>query len=186
MQDLFVFKEVYGSGQGEHVAPLTPDVLDVPRTEAAAALERHFQTLLRRALIAMHTIKPDPEHIHDWLERLLDGLQTFPKSLHQYAELNAEWDPDKVRKYLVEKRFYGRDDVLIRLARDVQRGATVAPQQVVEACEATGRSHSRYARALAKAIDYLVAAGELFDGRIDLDEGRRRFDVGVPELSIQD
>jgi DNA repair exonuclease SbcCD nuclease subunit len=57
---------------------------------------------------------------------------------------------------------------------------------VVEAVAATDKTHSRYARALANAIDYLVAAGDLFDGRLSPEEAKGRFDVGVPELSLQD
>jgi hypothetical protein len=43
-----------------------------------------------------------------------------------------------------------------------------------------------YACALAKALDYLVAGSELFRGDIATEEARRRFEIGVPELSLQD
>lgn len=185
MQDLFVFKEVYGSGLGPNAPLFPPTLLAVPVTEAEAKAEEYFRVLLRRALIAMHTIAPDTGNIHNWLTAFLSRLQTYPKSLHQYARLAAEWDPDKVRRYLIEKNFYCRDDELIQLARAIQRGATVTGAQVEAARAGIQPCHSRYARALAKALDYLLAAGELYAGRITEQQARQRFDVGIPELSLQ-
>lgn len=186
MQDLLVFKEVYASGHGPMADPFTPGVLTCPQSEADARAEEVFRVLLRRALIAMHTIAPDSGDIHAWLTAFLKRLQTFPKSLNQYAQLAAEWDPVKVKKYLTDKNFYCRDDALIRCARDAQRGSTVRPEQVLDALAATDKTHSRYARALAKAMEYLLAAGRLLCGEIDVQEAQRLFDVGVPELSIQE
>lgn len=185
VQDIFIFKEVYGSGVGENADPFTRDVLSTP-SESEAHLEGYFRVLWRRALIAMHTIAPDGDNIQPWLTGFLNGLQTFPKSLSQYAELAANWESATVQKYLIDKNFYRRDDVLIQLARDIQRGSTVTPQNVTDGVAATDKTHSRYARALAKALDYLVAASELYADEIDLETGKERFDIGVPELSLQE
>ena len=184
VQDIFIFKEVYGAGAGDFSDPFTRAVLQTP-SESEAHLEEYFRVLWRRALIAMYTIAPDGDNIQPWLSAFLNGLQTFPKSLSQYAELAANWDNETVKKYLIDKNFYRRDDVLIRLARDIQRGSTVTAQNVLAGVAATDQTHSRYARALAKALDYLVAASELYDGEIDLEEGKERFDISVPELSLQ-
>ena len=186
MQDIFVFKEVFGNGEGTLADPFTQAVLQTPRSEGEAQLEEYFRVLLRRALISMHTIAPDGDNIQPWLDAFLEHLQTFPKSLHQYAQLAADWDQEKVKKYLIDKNFYRREDALIQLAREIQRGSTVNSQSVLAALELTDQTHSRYARALAKALDYIVAATALFNDEIDLQEGKRRFDIGVPELSLQD
>ena len=185
VQDIFIFKEVYGSGAGEFADPFTRAVLQTP-SESEAHLEEYFRVLWRRALIAMHTIAPDGDNIQPWLSAFLNGLQTFPKSLHQYAELAANWESETIKKYLIDKNFYNRDDVLIQMARDIQRGSTVTAQNVLDGVAATDKTHSRYARALAKALEYLVAASELYAGEIDLDDGKQRFDIGVPELSLQE
>jgi hypothetical protein len=134
----------------------------------------------------MHTIAPDSDDIQAWLTSFLERLQGYPKSLRQYARLAAEWDPDKVNRYLIQKNFYCRQDELILCARDIQRGSTVSEERLQRALHMTGKQHSRYARALAKAIEYLLTAGELYSGKILLEEAKRRFDVGVPELSIQE
>lgn len=186
MQDIFVFKEVFGSGIGQGADPFTAAALAPTATEGEAKLEEYFRVLLRRALIAMHTIAPDSQNIHPWLTAFLQRMQTFPKSLEQYAALAARWDPAKVKKYLTDKHFYCRDDALIRLARNIQRGSTVTADQLAAAHAATDRTNSRYARALARALDYLLAAGELFDGRLAPADAATRFDIGVPELALQD
>ncbi len=186
MQDIFVFKEVYDSGRDDDPPGLSRRVLRAFDDEGEASVEMAYRVMLRRALIAMHTLNPDKQHIDDWLNAFFGGLQTFPKSLNLYARLAAEWDPAKVKRYLIDKHFYSRDDVLIRLARDIQRGSTPPPGAVEQAIDQTDRSSSRYARSLARAIDYLLAAGDLFNGRIDLEEAKNQFDIGVPELALQD
>jgi hypothetical protein len=190
MQDLFVFREVYNHGQGDPQDLFSPAVLKLPDTDAAQANEMVYRTLLRRALIAMHTINPDADNVHDWMHRFFKGMQQYPKSLEQYRSLAEAWDPAKVKMYLTDKHFYESDDDLIRLARSIQRGESVESEEVQKAYDAIDADHStqqsRYARALAKALDYLVAAGEAFGGEIDERETAQRFDIGVPELSLQE
>ncbi len=185
-QDVFAFREVYGSGRTPLAGPFSEDVLDAPADEAGKAFEHCFRTLWRRGLIGMHTLNPDREHIHDWLTAFFDHVQTFPKSLELYAQIARDWPADKVRQYLVEKKFYHRDDIAIQTARNIQHGCRVNSEEVVAAIAATEDTHSRWGRALRKAIEYLLAAGELFEGKINLSTARTRFDVGVPELSLQD
>jgi len=185
--DVFIFREVYGSGRGEHAAPFEWVTLVNPMDDTDRAFETLYRVMLRRALIGMHTLNPDKQHIDDWLNAFFTGLQTFPKSLRDYADINAKWDPAEVKKFIIDGHYYVREDEMIVLARKVQRGETVTTEQLLAALDfdpETDQSQSRYARALAKATDYLLAASELFDGKIGIDEAKKRFDVGVPELSL--
>ena len=189
MQDLFVYREVYQQGGADGAGLFNPTVLDFPRHEGAASAEWLYRTLLRRALIAMHTFNPDPSDTHAWMDKFFEGMQQYPKSLEQYRELNETWDPAKVKLYLTDKHFYDGDDPLIRLARTIQHGGEVTAEQVQQAYDAvdadTATDQSRYARSLAKSLDYLLAATAAFRGEIDEAETARRFDIGVPELSLQ-
>ncbi len=188
MQDVFVWREVFNQGHdrdGATAWPFSPEVLAQP-SGSAAETEKIYRLLLRRALIAMHTLNPDKQNIQSWLDGFIDGMQTYPKSLEQYAKLAAEWDPMLVKRYLTDKRFYVAEDALIQLARAAQHGRAITEAQVREAMSATDKTHSRYARALAKAMEYLIAAGECFEGRITPEQAAKRLDIGVPELSIQD
>ncbi len=186
IQDIFVFREVYGQGKGEDAGPFPHEILHVPTTEAETRFEAYMRVLWQRALIGMHTFKPDTGNIDTWLDAFFDGLQTFPKSLAQYAELNANWDPAKVKKYLTDKHFYDRADELIVQARTIQAGSTVKPEAVVEAMAVTDKTRSRYARTLRRAMEYLLAAGDLYRGRIDPEAAKTALDIGVPELSLRE
>ncbi|MEM6394627.1 MAG: hypothetical protein AAF797_17820 [Planctomycetota bacterium] len=192
LQDLLVFKEVYASGRPDNptsVPGLTQHVLTALTGEPEANAELLFRTLLRRALIAMHTLNPDDDHPDAWIEQLLTRLQTYPKSMYQYAQLAAEWPQDKVRQYLTEPNFYCREDTLIQTARALQHGSSLTPEQVADAHQQTpftDAAKSRYARALSRALDYLLVAGQLYRKEIDTDTARTGFDVGVPELAVTD
>jgi len=185
MQDLLVLREVFGHGEGEHAGAFARPLLTAFNTREAAPLESAFRALLTRALIAMHTIKPDPDHIHEWLDALIHAVQNYPKSLAYYAELDQTWDPGMVKQYLTDLHFYDRDDRLIRLARAIQHGRTVDPAEVAEAHAADTPGPSRYARALSRALDYLIAAGQIIEGRLDRSAAQQALDIGVPELSLQ-
>jgi hypothetical protein len=49
---------------------------------------------------------------------------------------------------------------------------------------ATTEQSSRYARALKKGMQYLLGAGQLWRGEIDVAQAKTTFDVGVPEHSL--
>jgi hypothetical protein len=185
-QDICTFRQVYGGGSGDYPGPFTRQLLQEPLDEGEAQLEAYFRVIWRRALIGMHTISPDNENFNEWLTRLLDFMQDFPISLRQYARVAAEWHPAKVKQYLQDKNFYQVDDRLIHLARRAQYGSRVTSDEIVAAVEQTDRGSSRYARALAKALHYLIAASELFDERIDEATARERLEIGVPELAEGD
>ena len=182
--DVFVFKEIYGGGSGPDAGPYPRAILDAPVTEGQRQLEEYFRVVWRRAIVAMHTFSPDRSDMQGWMDKLLDTLQQFPMEMARYARIAAEWDPAKVKRYLEDTHFYDRDDPLIRCARDIQHGRAVSAAEVVAAAGATDESSSRYARALAKGLGYVLAAGRLYAGEIDVAEAKTRFDVGVPELSL--
>ncbi|HEV2123547.1 MAG TPA: hypothetical protein VGW38_12330, partial [Chloroflexota bacterium] len=123
--DIFVFNEVYGGGEGPNAEPYPRAILQGPTTEAQRQLEEYFRVIWRRAIIAMHTFSPDRMDMHSWMDKLLTTLQQFPMSMERYARIAAEWDPEKVRRYLIETHFYDRDDALIRCARGIQHARPV-------------------------------------------------------------
>jgi hypothetical protein len=183
-QDIFILREVYGGGVGEHAAPFNVAILQNPATPAEAKFEEYARVVFRRLLISLHTFAPDSDNMQHWLSELFERLQTFPLDLRQHARIAAEWDAVKVQRYLIAKRFYDRDDPVIQVARRMQQGVVTTPAAVVTALAGTSDASSRYARALRKALDYLLAATELFEGKIDEAAAAQRFDIGVPELAL--
>lgn len=148
------------------------------------AFEDAFRVIWQRALIGLHTFAPDFSDPVGWLDRLLDTIQHYTVSLDRYARAAQEWAPDKVKRYIEETRFYNKDEPLIAAARALARGEKVQPALVVSALEATDDRSSRWARSLAKALRYILAAGRFRAGEIGLEEVKALFDVGVPENSL--
>lgn len=182
--DIFIFREVYGHGEGPHAEPYPAAILNESTTERQRRIEEYFHVLWRREIVAMHTFAPDRSDIHGWLNKLLYAMQDFPMELSRYARVAAEWDPAKVKRYLTDTHFYDRSDPVIQAARKIQHGEHVAGDAVVSAVAATADDSCRYARALAKAVSYVVAASRLYEGAITEDEAKTHLDVGIPELSL--
>lgn len=199
--DVLLFREVYGAGSGGD-APLAPGlagsglptarvnpyqraVFQEPEAPQGQELEALFRTLWQRALISMHTFSPDSRDMLGWLDRLLDVVQPFYLDLDHYRRVHkGGLQTEKFRRYIYETNSYDPADPLVRLARDVQAGKRATGGQLEHAMDVTTDASSRYARALRKGLGYLLAAGELWRGEIDVDGASRRFDVGVPERSL--
>ena len=199
--DVFVFHEIYGSGQGGDEAavngsalptalanPYQREVFRAPtaeqRDEMKGQFEAYFRVAWQRALIAMHTFSPQRDDVHGWLDRLLATLQDYYIDLDHYERVITQPDPAKFEAYLEDTRFYERTDPLIVAARGIQRGKDVPPAAVEAAFAATSEHSSRYARALHKGLGYVLAGGRLWRREIDEEEAKRGFDVGVAELSL--
>lgn len=186
-QDICSLREVFGGGQGPLAGPLPKAFLDSPQGPGAQGVEAYLQMLWRRSLIAMHTFSPDSGDMGAWLDRFFDCNEAFGIDLKLYARVAQEWDPAKVQLYLLDKKFYDRSDRLIELARQVQAGRAVEGAEVAAVTARTCDAHSsRYARAIAKALDYLQAASDLLEARITPEDAKARFDVGKPETFIQE
>lgn len=157
--DVFLFRTVYASGQGEPYAPgiLSLDVI---------GLEAGLRSLWQRALIGLHTFIPDQQDVEGWLERLFKTRQQFYVDLERYAEAFADPDPGKVRRFLDEVNFYQEQDPLIRLARSIQAGKPETEIDLPAAVDAAA-SQSQYAQALRRGYCYLEAASRYFTGQLD-------------------
>lgn len=180
--DVFLFREVYRCG---HRGPYSPQVLEEAPDRSATdgsrqdEVEQLLRTYWRRALLSLHTFKPDSDDIEGWLERLFDARQRFRVEIRRYAEALANPDPQKVRRFIEEVNFYDASEPLIRFARSVQRGAPEESIDLDEAFEAAAEG-SQYARALRRGLGYLRAGSAFFEGRLERDVLEDRLDIGKP------
>jgi hypothetical protein len=179
--DVFLFREVYGSGQ---VEPYAPEMLEATMASSPAArafevdeIESLFRSVWQRALIGLHTFIPDEEDIDGWLERLFDTRQRFYVDIRRYGSAFADPDPDMVKRFIVGVHFYEGQDLLIRLARSIQRGAPDEGIDLQEALAAAA-SQSQYAQALRRGYLYMQAASDFFERRIDEQTFRDRLERG--------
>lgn len=177
--DVFVFREVYDNGRREpyHGDLLQPETLDAAADANVVAMEELLGVLLRRRLIAIHTLKPDGDDVESWLDRLLGLVQWSTVNVQRYAEALAHPDPDKVRRFIVETNFYDRDEPIIDAARRLREADDALPADEVAAA-VLARAASHYALALQTACGYLRAAGQFVTTDMAPDELAKRFDIG--------
>jgi hypothetical protein len=174
--DAFIYKEVYLN------APDSPYDswafgIDAPPEKGKWEVARDlFHTLLQQSLIELHTFIPDPEDGWGWVDRVETLRQRFRVDLERYARAVAEPDPEKVRRFIVEPKFYLADDPLPALARRIQRGETVEADAVHKALSQKALSH--YGAALRKGLTYLYSADAFFAGDLSAEELRVRLDIG--------
>jgi hypothetical protein len=179
--DVFLFRQIYGSGQHE---PYSPSTLEAdmassvaPQAFAVGEIESVLRAFWQRALLGLHTFIPDQADIEGWLERLFRARQQFYVDIARYAQAYSDPDPDMVRRFIVEVNFYDPCDPLIRLARSLQWGAADEGVDLQEAVEAAG-SQSQYAQALRRGYLYLQAASDYFVGQIVQETLKDRLERG--------
>ncbi len=167
--DVTLFREVYRNGLEE---PLSPALFSLK-----SKIEPQFKAFWQGVLLDQHEfvdmlVEPDRR----WLVALERSRQEYYVDLARYAEAYEHPDPDLVRKYITEPKFYDAKDDLVRLARAIQRGESVAQNAVPEALE-SGKNGSQYAHALARGLRYLRAANNFFLGKMPVDQLRSAWDV---------
>ena len=134
-----------------------------PSAEAdAEAIAGLFNGMWHRALIRLHTIKPDEGDVERWMSGLLDWHTADRDLWHRYAEAVARPDPETRRQHVTDVNFYAPSDRIIGLAETIRQGDLQAGYDIAAAAEAPGQS--RYALALADAYGRLRAAAAFLDG----------------------
>jgi hypothetical protein len=119
-----------------------------------AAVGDLLELLHLRARLGLHTLNPDGEDIHGWLE----GLVVWWKDQHDLlVALAAAYTSPDSGKMGLASQFYNPGDPLIRLARLLQFGEVTPPAGLSAALDQAGRG-SGYARALADGLEALRKA----------------------------
>ena len=108
-----------------------------------------FDLMHVRRRLGLHTLNPDTG-IHQWLEGVITWWHDEHDLRAALAAIYTAPDPAKTREFVSE--FYNPADPLIRLARGFQF-AEVPPADALGPALNKAASGSRYARALAEAIE---------------------------------
>jgi hypothetical protein len=179
--DVFVLRTVYAGGTK---GPYSPQAVhEVPDPPAGAEdisvqeVENLLRAIWQRALVGLHTFKPDHSDAEGWIERLIEARQEWRVDITRYARAFADPDPDKVRRYIEEINFYDPDEPLIRLARSLQAGEA-DPSVDLDQALRPDAVESKYGLALRRGFGYLDAASSFFQRDIADAELRERLDIG--------
>ena len=180
--DIIVYREVYDSGRRPGMSPhLLEDTLrghPASRSVAVAPVERAFGGVIQRTLLSLQRFSSQEHNPGPWLERFQKQLQDYYVDIHRYARAIEEPDPDFLRRFILDNRFYDRRDPLIRLARALQMGAPHSDTPLETAVE-QAKNQSQYAQTIRQGYLYLLASSEYFERKIDESELRRRLDLGT-------
>lgn len=133
-----------------------------------------FHVLLMRALIALHTIRPDKPgrgrytSVHAWLEGLFELHQSFGPEAERYTSALTRPDADEAQTYVGNGHFYRADEPVLVLVRLIQEGGQASPGQIAAALDQ--EAESQYAAAVQLSLRYLLSAHRFFVGKSDLIE----------------
>jgi hypothetical protein len=111
-------------------------------------------------------LTPDLTDSKAALDNLLQGVQWLYVDVEALVRAYNEPDPALVEKFRVESEFYDAGDPAIAVARAVQRGEEVAPEEGRTAV-AEGANGSAYGRALELGIEYLRRVSAFWRGEAD-------------------
>ncbi len=170
--DVFLFREVYGSGREEPYCPTTLQTHmqsdPTAKTLRIDQLEECFYSVWQQSFLRQHSFVKKRPYPDNRIELLINKRQGLRVDIRRYAEAFTNPSPDKTGRFIVDINFYDGKDPLIRLARSIQNGQ---PDETIDLHEAVdaARAQSLYARALRKGFTYLQAASDYFQGRIDLE-----------------
>jgi hypothetical protein len=177
--DVLMLNKRFGRGTA-----LGGDFLDPLKTVAKPELDRLMRETLRRELIAIHTLNPDDDHIHNWLDGLINRGQAFNIKVAEYERIFTNPDSDKWNEYLVETNFYDESSPLIEITQRLVAGESVGGDKVQEALDGTTIANGRYAKTLKRAVEYIKDASRLWRGELTVEETKPKFDIGIAELAM--
>jgi hypothetical protein len=181
---VIVFREVYDCGRKKG-SPISPYLLQdnlgghpASAAMAVAPMEGALGGVVQRTLLGLQGFAGGETDAAKWLARFQKQLQDYYVDVHRYARSVEQPDPDFLRRFILDNRFYDRRDPLIRLARALQAGKQL-PDIPLETAVAQAEHQSQYAQTIRQGYLYLAASSEFFEEKIGEEELRRRLDLGT-------
>jgi hypothetical protein len=176
--DAVTVREVYSAGDLSTLSPLeliTRHIFEqemqthpASRELNVAKVEELVTYLWQKELVELHSFHKKRGDVNKWLDEFVEYHQEFTEDLRIYIEAFQQPDPAKMDTYIYGINYYDRNDPLIRWVRGIQKKEDVSGIDLNKALEqAVNQSH--YAQAVRKGTDFLLAASEYFEGRLEKD-----------------
>ena len=183
-QDVTIFHEVYKSGK---VHPFRESSLDYrleshPAGNAfpAQVLQDLCGAQTQSQLMELQSSLADDSDFDAWLDLVFDRLEPYKVELNRYADAYHNADREKLYRFIIEPNFYDREDPLIRLARGIQDDEI--PNIDIDAALSAADEGSQYAQALKLGHEFLAAASDYFEDKIDEATFRKRSRIGTSHV----
>jgi hypothetical protein len=159
--DAEVFRQVYLGGKE---APFSRYFMsDVSPDDDA--VERVIRAMFQRTLLSSHTLKPDSEHMEEWLDNLFERVQLLPVKVSRWLHAYNHADPRKAEAFGINTSFYRPDDPAIQAARVLQSGQ-LPDAGLKRAVLEEGASTCAYGDVLQTGLAYLRAASAFWRGEV--------------------
>ncbi len=175
--DAMSFRMVYGGGSVPSASTneyFTGAVFDYnlrshPAAGAVAVerVEPLLNWMWQRELLENNLFIEQEQDFDQWLEKVFKVHPKFSEDFRAYEAAFQDPDPVKVKKYYDEVNWYNPGDELLQLVRSLQRGES--PTIDLATALERARTQSQYAQAIAKGYDYVRAASDFFDGKVEKD-----------------
>ncbi|MCG6122832.1 MAG: hypothetical protein MEP57_09015 [Microvirga sp.] len=159
--DAEVFRQVYLEGREKpfsryFMADASPD---------DEAFEQVIQAMFQRTILSSHTLKPDSEHMEQWLDNLFEKVQHLPVKVSRWLHVYNHGDPRKAEELGIKTRFYRADDPSILAARLLQAGRE-PDEELKRRVFQDGESACAYGDVIQTGLYYLRSASAFWNGEV--------------------
>ncbi len=175
--DAEVFRQVFDGGKKTSVSPysylheatLSSHMKPHPAVKHlnADVLENNFTHYILYELLTTKVFIDQEENVEKLAEKIIGQSQDLYEDLRIYIRAFEEPEPLKQMGYITRPNFYDPNDHIIQFVRYAQEHNKPHPSINLDESLDLASNQSHYAQALKKGYNYLFAASEFFDGKIE-------------------
>lgn len=147
-------------------------------TRLEGKLEEFGQAMLRRSLVALHTLTPDKD-VGTWLEAVSRLTPDFVADVKRHTSILTHPDTEKRKKFVLEPNFYDEENMYIKAAMAIRAGKQEIPEVDFD-LGYDEKGISLYEQALRCACEFVIAGWEYFNHEIDEQKMREKLRIGMP------
>ena len=163
--DAFLFKRVFGGGEGDD-AFFNRFLLADNDAGPGPAIEDYARSMVLRGLQGVHTLAPNEDDMDAWLDRAIGIVQPVTVDIQRLVDASVRPDPKIEQRFRLEEDFYREADPAVALAERVRAGASPSQDQIEVAMD-TGANTSVYGRSLAVSLAYMREGARFWRGETD-------------------
>lgn len=171
------FRQVFNGGKKTSTSPyslLTEATLSTgmkphPATDHihTDVFENIFTHYILHEMLLTNNFIQQEQDVEVLVDKIIGQSQDLYEDLRIYIRAFENPEPVKQTAYLLKHNYYNPDDQIIQFVRYAQEHHKPHPSINLDYALGQTEGKSLYAQALKKSYDYLLAASDFFDGKID-------------------
>lgn len=168
--DVVTYNKVYDNGKNEPFSAgfaeedmqSHPAAAQIDVTEAEAI----FGPLYQADFLALQSFEM-AKNGQEFMNRINDQFATFTVDFNRLIHLVNDPDPEDMQQMITAPNFYDEEDMIVKMARNLQQGKSVEGMSMTEALAT--EEQSQYAQTLSKAYNWIAEASKYFEYQSDKD-----------------